>query len=439
MLISPLIRFLGIADHLPKRVHFLVQKFLIFACANSGLFFISNTFYVVFVQDLVSLPEFGLLTAISFIIQALLDYPTGTLGDWLGQRWILATAFFGYAISYWLLAFANSFETLISVYILTAIANSQQSGALQAWFDNNYKVAAGEADPERKIYQRFFGKYNMITGYVWALSILIGGLLATLLFREIVFIIQAIGLFIIGIISIFVIVDFPETQKAKRSVKNYFHILGNGFSFIFTKKFMLLFVIGTVIINSMWIIWGNIILFQMYFGYTGSDLGAGIVRFISWFNQSSSSNYAGKLSTKLSFKSWIPRLEFIIQTGYFLFFAGLLVIFPLTQSLNLVPIVLLLIIFAIFDFGVMVLDVLLRRFYLDVVPDNIRNSIYSLIPTLILIFSSPVIIFAGFFVEKYGFSTSLLLMACIGSIGALFIYFGMKSVPDSIINSKNEV
>jgi MFS family permease len=107
---------------------------------------------VLFVLDIVSYEELGKLAALSFIVQAVFDYPSGTLGDWIGQRWILAIAFISYGISYWLLAFADSFESLAIVYILSAFAASQESGALQAWFDNNYKTATEDIDPERKFY-----------------------------------------------------------------------------------------------------------------------------------------------------------------------------------------------------------------------------------------------------------------------------------------------
>ena len=439
MLFSPLIRFLGVSDHLPKRAQYLIQKFLVIASAYSSLFFISGTFYVLFVLDIVSYEELGKLAALSFIVQAVFDYPSGTLGDWIGQRWILAIAFISYGISYWLLAFADSFESLAIVYILSAFAASQESGALQAWFDNNYKTATDDIDPERKFYQKFLGKFNMIQGFIWAFTILIGGFIATYLFRETVFVLQAVGMIILGIISIFVIKDLPGTKKSEQSVKKYFGLLKEGVMFVVTTKHIFFFVVGLCLLNSMWMIWGNMILFPMYYGYTGSDLGAGIFRFIAWINQSATASYAGKISTKLNFRRWIPRLEWLVMFGYFTSFALILFIFPLKESLNLAPIALAIIAFAFFDFSANIMFVLRQRFYLDTIPNHIRTSIYSLIPTTVLIVSAFFMIFAGSFIEDYGFTITLIGMACIGTIAALIMYYGFRFMPQNKTSSNKDL
>jgi MFS family permease len=439
MLLSPLIRFLGVSDHLPKRAQYLIQKFLVIASAYSSLFFISGTFYVLFVLDIVSFEELGKLAALSFIVQAVFDYPSGTLGDWIGQRWILAIAFISFGISYWFLAFADSFESLAIVYILSAFAASQESGALQAWFDNNYKTATEDIDSERTIYQKFLGKFNMIQGFIWAFTILIGGFIATYLFRETVFVLQAIGMIILGIISLFVIKDLPGTTKPEQSVKKYFGLLKEGVMFVLTTKHIFFFVAGLCLLNSMWLIWGNMILFPMYYGYTGSDLGAGIFRFIAWINQSATASYAGKISAKMNFRHWIPRLEWFVMFGYYSFFAIILFIFPLQDKLNLAPIALVIVAFAFFDFCVNIMSVLRQRFYLDAIPDHIRNSIYSLIPTTVLIVSAFIMIFAGSFIEQHGFSITLILMACVGTIAALIMYYGFRVMPQDKSNSDKDL
>ena len=94
MIINPIITFLGIRESLPHNAQGLIQKFLILASFQSMIFFVSGTFYVLFIIDKVGFTELGILVGISFLVQATLDYPSGSLGDWLGQRWILATAFF---------------------------------------------------------------------------------------------------------------------------------------------------------------------------------------------------------------------------------------------------------------------------------------------------------------------------------------------------------
>ncbi|MFX0174346.1 MAG: hypothetical protein ACFE9L_20910 [Candidatus Hodarchaeota archaeon] len=93
MIFSPLMKFLGIRSKLPPNTQSLVQKFLFLSSLQSSFFFISGTFYVLFVIDKVGFIDLGILVGISFLVQALLDYPSGSLGDWIGQPWILAIAF----------------------------------------------------------------------------------------------------------------------------------------------------------------------------------------------------------------------------------------------------------------------------------------------------------------------------------------------------------
>ncbi|MHA1944765.1 MAG: hypothetical protein ACW97W_01585 [Candidatus Hodarchaeales archaeon] len=274
----------------------------------------------------------------------------------------------------------------------------------------------------------------MIQGFIWAFTILIGGFIATYLFRETVFVLQAIGMISLGIISLFVINDLPGTTKSEQSVKKYFGLLKEGVMFVVTTKHIFFFVAGLCLLNSMWLIWGNMILFPMYYGYTGSDLGAGIFRFIAWINQSATASYAGKISAKMNFRRWIPRLEWFVMFGYFNFFAIILFIFPLQDKINLAPIALVIVAFALLDFSVNIMTVLRQRFYLDAIPDHIRNSIYSLIPTTVLIVSAFFMIFAGSFIEEYDFSFTLIVMACVGTVAALIIYYGFRVMPQNIIS-----
>ena len=48
----------------------------------------------------------GFLVIIRIAIQTLLDFPTGGLGDWLGQRWIIASAQVCFSLAFLLTAFA---------------------------------------------------------------------------------------------------------------------------------------------------------------------------------------------------------------------------------------------------------------------------------------------------------------------------------------------
>jgi MFS family permease len=434
-----LVEFLEIKDSLPIQAHALVRKFLILSGLQSSLFMISQTFYILYVMDLVSDVEVGILVAISFLIQAVIDYPSGVLGDWLGQRWILLVSFCSYGISFFLLAFATNFTHLLFVYILTAFASSQQTGALQSWFDNNYKFASEDNDPNRKIYQIFLGKINMLVGFSWAGSILFGGLFAYLFSREIVFLLQSFGMVGLGIISAIYVRDLPGVIKPELNLSSYFKIMGDALKFSFTKKHIFTFIIGICLIESVWSIWGTFILFPLYFGYTGTDFGAGGFRFLAWINQSMTASRAAKVASGLKPSKWLPITEIIVMLGYFGSFAIIFFFFPLSDSFQPVPIILTLVVFIFLDAVVNIYIVLQQRLYLDIVPDKIRNSIYSLIPTLALITSAPFVAFGGTLITL-GYSNTLIILSIIGTVAVGFQVFAFRIMPKKLLsNNGNEL
>ena len=438
MIINPIITFLGIRESLPYNIQSLVQKFLILASFQSMIFFVSGTFYILFIIDKVGYAELGILAGVSFLVQATLDYPSGSLGDWIGQRWTLAIAFFTYGLSYLLLVFANNFTDLLIVYILVAVAASQESGSLQSWFDNNYRYGAKEVDVNRRVYQLFQGKISMILGLLWAVAILIGGILATYFFREIVFMFQSIGMFFLALASFAFVKDLPGFKRTEVSPKKYFLIFIKGLKFTFTKTHIFFFVVALCVSNALWSVWGNMILFPLYFGYTGNDLGAGIFRFLAWIGAAITAAKAAQVATRLNEIKWIPRLELFVMLGYFGFFAILIAIFPLNNNLNLTGIILTIAAMFFLDMGVNAVENLRQKLFLDLIPDEIRNSIYSLIPTLTLIVSAPVVSIAGGVVETIGFPITLGILAGLSIIAAFFYYISTRMMPPIRLDSNNE-
>ncbi len=433
MILNSLISFLGIKK-LPPSAQGLVQKFFLLASLQSSFFMVSGTFYVLFVIDQVGFEVLGFLLAVSYIVQALFDYPSGVMGDWIGQKWILATSFITYGLSYGLLVLATSVVDLLFVYLLAAFARSQESGAMQSWFDNNYKFAADVADPKREIYQIFQGKMQLFLGILWGITFIVGGLIATILYRETVFAIQSVGMFILAGLCLVYVNNFSGLPKPEKSFKNYKTIMREGLSFAFFTKYMLFYVISECIAVSAWVVWGNMILFPMYYGYTGSDIGAAVFRLVVWISASSTAAHAGKWGKKFPAHKWLPRTEFFIMVGYFGIFAILIWFFPLEDNFNLFAVILITVIFFFLDAGVNLSNILRQRLLLDIVPDKIRNSVYSLLPTLTLIISSPVVLIAGSIIEILGLPMTLIILTIFGIFSSFFLYVGMQFLPQEILS-----
>ncbi len=174
-------------------------------------FSISTTFYLIFVAEalgnnnfIVGMTYVGILVIIQMAVQTLFDYPTGVIGDWLGQRYILATAYITYAIAFYLVSLVTTstpFMLLVLVYAMTGFAQSQQSGAMGSWLDNNWNVSMPE-DNERREYGVFLGKIGMLFWLTNVFVLIPGGILATIFGRPWVFQFQAFLCLLIAFLSL---------------------------------------------------------------------------------------------------------------------------------------------------------------------------------------------------------------------------------------------
>ncbi|MFX0066451.1 MAG: MFS transporter [Candidatus Hermodarchaeota archaeon] len=418
-------------ENLPYRAKKLVKRYLILITIAHSLFMLSNTFFILFVIDYIGYTEAGLLLGVYFFIHAVFDYPTGVLGDWIGQKWILFIAYSGYAISFGLLGllvFIDSPLILVIAYILFALSSSQESGAFATWFDNNYKVAVQEEDPDRQIYRTFLGKSQMIFDFSGGTMLIVGGWIATFYQRELVFIIQTVGLSVLAPLLLILAKDFPEIEKVPQSIAKYFHLFFDGLINVIFNPVLLLLVMGSILYISAISIFFNLMLFPIYFGYTGTDLGASIFRFTLFFTGAIGIWKISDWIKNVQVKKWLPVTHFIHA---FLFFGGmaiLMIIFPITNSLNLVAAFFVGCLILITHLMRMTLNIFVQRIYLDVIDDEKRNSFYSLLPTAILLVTSPLTAVSGNIGENQGFATLFIFLGILALIASFFYLLAMRFV-----------
>ncbi|MFX1511740.1 MAG: MFS transporter, partial [Promethearchaeota archaeon] len=369
MILRFLRRFLGVQE-LPERAHHLIQKVVLSVIFLDLIWFLSSTFYVLFVIDSVGMEQLGVLLGISFLLQAILDYPSGTIGDWIGQRWILFIAFLVEGFAYVALTIAETFSGLLIVYIFRAIAFSQRSGAIETWLDNNYKIAAVDTDPERETYKLFIGRWATIDVCIEGISSVVGGVIATIYFRKAIFAIQAIGMFILAGLFLFIARDFPEIEKPEKSISNYFRLMNEGLRFVFLNPMMLLFVAGICVHGIMGILWFEMIMFPLYYGYTGSDAGTSILRFVVLIIGIPLTFQASKFASKLSI-NWLPWMRFIDTTFFFWGIAVLTIWFPIDKNtFTMVAVGLVIVLYTSIWFFYQSGNILQQRLFLDLVPDR---------------------------------------------------------------------
>ncbi len=447
--------YFGLRDAKPEVVR-LATLFTSLSLFMQVAFAISTTFYLIFVAEalgnndfIVGMTYVGILVIIQMAIQTVFDYPTGVIGDWLGQRYILATAFMTYAIAFYLVSTvttASPFILLVVIYAMMGFASSQQSGAMGSWFDNNWRVSMPE-DDERKEYGVFVGKTEMLFWLTNTLVLIPGGILAAVFGRAWVFQAQAIMCVVIAILALRLVRNLPNTDELDQkrpTMDEYFSLLREGVQYLFSGKFVTYLLMGSMLINSCITVWANLILFPMYYSYMLTDVAVASFRTIVMIPLVFYSERSGVWAKRFAPKKWISRFRFIQTCGalFFWTFAIIMFVFPVpppgspmieyiipgtdilllsVPSDSLVPVMLMIVVFFVLGIFLQLANVLTSRVFVDAIPNRVRNGVYSLFPTMLTLLSIPQIAFFGWLISVAPISLTLILTGVISTIGVLLI------------------
>ena len=418
-------RALSIEDLNPEAKQFISRATSLMLVYSFAVM-LTNTFLILHALEFVTLTELSLILSVQFLIQAIASYPSGAIGDWIGQRWVLFAAALSYGVGFVVLSQSFDFLTVMISFIFVAIAQSQEAGTYIAWFDTNYKLYTTE-DKDRRTYSQFYGKFTMFREILTALSFILGGILLTFIGRQLMFIIQGMLLILVSIMLLRFIRDHKDLKRDKMSVRVYFRYLRGGISTVAKNKTLRLMVIGLMISGAGWAIWGGLILFPFYAGYAVTDAGTAILRSSIFILGALCTGAAGVVSKRIGkLQKWLALAILITDVLFFLGIYTMLLFNPVPPTFVLMSFVFVILTFTI-SFGPRyVADVLRPRFYLDVIPDENRNAVYSLIPTLIMIVSIFAVPIGGVLLEILGQETTIIILALNGLLGssitALAIY-----------------
>ena len=403
-----------------KNSQMIISQFFWFSCLMRGIFMLSTTFLFLYVVDKIGLAQAAIVITIAYVIQGLTDYPSGGIGDKIGQKNILFIAYLFHAIAYGALIFANSFEIFAFIYSFEAIGRSLESGALNSWFDNNYKAVALENDdPQLEFYREINMKMEMYIGLFASSMILIGGFLAYIIFRGIVFFIQSLVMIFIAIITILFLNDYYEKKNIQHD--KYLSILTSGIKLLLDNPRLLVFVTGIIFVSVTVEVWGELILFIYYFGYSGSDMVAGIFRFVVWVFSSIFVGLASSYVKKLKVKKNLYKLHLVHPVLFYFILASIIFIVPMKNDMNLAVIFLSIFVFSFTAILRSSSEIMRKEVYIEMVPNNLRNTFYSLVPTLLTITTALIIPIFGYLIAIYGFVLSIIIIGLIEMSGALLI------------------
>jgi len=177
-------------------------------------------------------------------------------------------------------------------------------------------------------------------------------------------------------------------------------------------------------------------------------------RTLVFIPQAIANERSGVLAKRFEPRKWIPRFK-ILQFASVVFYialAALVHFFPgippetdpatidfvtiLIPFTNLplieipvqtiIPVALLFLVFVGLNMFGSLEGILLQRVMLDVIPNRIRNSMYSLQPTLVMLVSMPLIAFYGWLIPLSGFTLPFLISAVISAISVVMIWMAFK-------------
>ncbi|MFX0205625.1 MAG: MFS transporter, partial [Candidatus Hodarchaeota archaeon] len=379
-------KFLGIQDLSPEAKS-LLRTFFSFTFINSLLMSISGTFFALNAIDKIGFALTGVMMSVILLTQFIFDYPSGSLGDYIGQRWILTIGYLCFGFGFLVLSMAETFTHFVVIALANGFGNAQFSGAIDTWLDSNYKKV-DSIDKDRKIYGYARSQVGTFNNLALAASYMLGGFLSVTFSRQTVFFLQAwfslilVSFVLLKIKNITIMiresdVEIPSNGKEEGG-NSYFAYIKGGMRFMLSSKAAFFLILGIGILTTTWWIWGSLILFPLYYGYSGDDMGANLLRTIIMLNGVPLGLLVSKFSKKISTKNY-PLMLLIFLFLFFPAVISLFILVPLENRVNLIGFVATIVIINISVSTIFrTAEILRMRLLVDFVPSEYRNSIYSL-------------------------------------------------------------
>jgi MFS family permease len=421
-----MVSFFGLNEY-STQTRSLIRNYVIVTTVYYIATSLSSTFLLLFLIDELGYKQASIIITVRIISQMIIDYPSGSLGDWIGQKWVLIIAGIFNCITFYFLFLADAFIEYLIGFITLGIARAQESGAFSSWLDNNYKLMETIADPDRKNFG--FTKSRLYTLLVFTLGLAyaIGGSLSSLTSRRFVFLLQiiltmiSIGFFYILIDDKRRITEHSQQFTQNREAESFTATLKAGMKFLVSGKIPFFFIMGYSMFLAAWTLWVSLFLWPISFGYTGSDAKLSSIFSIGFFVGGSIEIIMANISKKVSNKNF-PRLILLHNFIYFSFIV-LLLISPPKDEFNLMIYLLLIFFELLFNRTIWPIALTIyNRVVLDLVPSNIRNSIYSLIPTIVNLMAIPFLMILGTLIETYSLTLGLLLVLFFALFATLFLF-----------------
>ena len=429
-------RFLGIQSFSPEAKSFIMQATLYNIFFNFLIMSV-NTFFVFYALTIISYQGVAELIGIQFIIAAIFNIPTGALSDKFGERWVFVISSVLFGLSSILLIESTSFLSLVLCFSLLSIADSSKSGSFISWFSNNYKYQVKE-DSTFQVFPEILGKYGMLNMISISLSFSIGAIVISILTLKYAFYLQGISIIIFGYFLYFHYKNHPMLEHVKRKKnKGALQILYNGFKFTLNDKSFRFLLLGIIITGGVLQFWFKFLSFTMYDIFGKSDAWIGNLRTGEFLIGSLLTGFAGVVAGKvINVKKWLSITYIFAYSIFFWGFYILLSIIGIPQYFSISGVFYYLLTYSISALPFYVQTTLQYRFFIDLIPDENRNSINSIIPTFNLLFGGIITFLGAILISKFSLTDVFLIVGFIGLLGGLISFYSVKRYKPTINTQK---
>ena len=208
----------------------------------SCLFFFIPAFWVLQLQESLTLTQIGILFTVISVSSFLFEIPTGAFADLYGRK---ASTIFGYvlqSLAFLLIFFFNDFYSLFLIFVLWGFAGTFISGAREAWIIDRLKY-----HKQKKLIKDYYIKNQSITRFSLFLSGILGAIIVAKLGLNIIWVFAAASYFI-SVIVLFFIPENKVSKPKRQSFKKIFSQAKKSIKFSLNHRVLFLLLLATFFI-----------------------------------------------------------------------------------------------------------------------------------------------------------------------------------------------
>jgi MFS family permease len=225
--------------------------------------------WIAYYQGFLTPVEITIIMVVQYVLQMLMELPSGALADLLGRRTSLVLAFAIGAVSYFIYFWATDFWSFLFLSVLLGVSDSFRSGSEEALVYDTYRQEGSED------FDKILSKGNLVYQAGLVIGTLTGGFLYGL-HMLVPFILCGISLAIGFVLTLFY--KEPSIDSERFTFRNYGRQIAQGTKEAFKDKLTAYTSLFYIAVGG--ITWTNQMFFGSYFilGLKFGDTERGLIQ-----------------------------------------------------------------------------------------------------------------------------------------------------------------